>query len=124
MEENALMEMLMQMFAPKIMGAPTDAITDEGRIMFQDPSGRYKSAYGASVNDRRLNDGAPTNIPTYLNGHQVSLQEAIERAAGAEEVGGPGSFPAFMTNRQAVDASRGKSRGLDELLRKFGLTDG
>jgi hypothetical protein len=101
-----------------IRGNPYRALTllneeplraQDGSPALRNPDGSVSTMLTATVEDERLNDGQPTNIPTVWDGKALSPEEAIEKAAASAR-----KFPAFTSVADAVaaaeEASENKGR--------------
>ena len=89
----------------------------------KDKQGRrvFHTELGTGVNDQRLNEGRPTNIPSVINGQIIDtstregLRLIIEDAVRRQTEGWV--FPHFDTHKQAETASKARSARINELRR-------
>lgn len=94
--------------------------------MLQNPDGSVSTEESITVTDPRLNNGAPTNIPSIWGGQRLNDDEAIAAATASGQ-----QFQAFRSIQEAVDAAVARSsmlgRAVDQQMnapqRPRGLLD-
>lgn len=90
--------------------------TTVGRPEVQNPDGSVSTERSITVTDPRLNNGKPTNIPSMLDGKQVSQEEAIKRIieAGGKDPETGRKVRSFESIEEAVRAARKRSKQLGQ----------
>ena len=88
--------------------------TSEGRAIVANSDGSVSTERSVTVQDDRLNEGRPTNIPTMYGGKQVTQEEAIELvvANGGVDPDTDQVLPGFDTMDEAVAAAEARSEAL------------
>jgi len=93
------------------------------RKIIKDPKGGMMSSKEITINDRRINKGKPTNIPTIFNKVAGGPREVTQRAAINRVIRAGGKDPitgkklrSFGTMSEAVTASKNQSRAAQKRL--------
>lgn len=94
--------------------------TDEGRPMVLNPSGSVSTERTVTIQDPRINEGRPTNIPTLFGGVEVDPREAIELVAmsGGIDPETGRELPSFENIDEALRSARSRSRELGQQVQQ------
>jgi hypothetical protein len=91
---------------------PYNTRTWDGLPAVQNPNGSHSGEISIGVNDPRLNNGRPTNIPSLWNGKKLSEKDAIEAAVKSGK-----RFKSYNTWKEANAAAEAREAYFEKLIK-------
>jgi len=89
--------------------------TKEGRPYIANPDGTYSTERTITIEDTRINNGKPTNIPTIYGGKSVSADEAIKIISDSKGIDPDTgrTLQGYDTIDEAVAAAKARSASIE-----------